>query len=403
MTTARRLKIAVVGGPMYDALYAARLPAFTAETGIEVEVGARLIHSELNEHLAGAYATGTGDYDLISTHPKYAPAQAAWLLPLDDLVPAGALDDFAAATIALARVDGALLGVPRNIDTRLLHYRSDLFADRAERAAFRARFGYELGPPRTWDELADTARHFSRPPDLYGFAFPGKASGLWGTFFELVAGAGGPFFGPDLGAGFDSAAGAWALGFLRDLHTTWGVTPPGVPGWEFDAVTGAFDAGRVAMIGDWPATYGVHAGSGVGDRFDVALYPAGPAGRFVYSGGFTWAIPASAREPELAMRLLLHLSDETSQRLEAARGTLVPRLGLQAEMRGLAAPGSRDARRLGLLEETVATSLLVPPRFAAYPAVEDAVWPILRRAVVGEVSVEDGLRDAAGAMDAVVS
>jgi len=84
---------------MYDAVYAARLPAFTAETGIEVEIGARLIHSELNEHLAAAYAAGEGDYDLISTHGKYAPAQARWLLPLDDLTPSGALADFAEATI----------------------------------------------------------------------------------------------------------------------------------------------------------------------------------------------------------------------------------------------------------------------------------------------------------------
>jgi len=221
-------------------------------------------------------------------------------------------------------------------------------------------------------------------------------------FFELVEAAGGRFFGPELRAAFETAAGAWALGFIRDLYGTWGVTPQEVPEWEFDGVTAAFDAGRVAMIGDWPATYAAHAASAVGDRFDVALYPAGPAGRFVYSGGFTWAIPASARDPELAMWLLLHLSDETSQRVEAERGTLVPRGRVQAEIRAGAAAGSRDERRLGLLAETMATSLLIPPRFAAYPAVEDAVWPVLRRAMVGEIAIEDELREAARAMNLVV-
>ena len=132
--TARRLRIAVVGGPMYDALYAARLPAFTAETG--VEVGVKLIHSALNERLAAEYAAGTGDYDLISTHGKYAAAQAGWLLPLDDLLPDDALADFATATVDGARAGGVLLGVPRNVDTRLLHYRKDLFADPDEQEAF---------------------------------------------------------------------------------------------------------------------------------------------------------------------------------------------------------------------------------------------------------------------------
>lgn len=398
-----RLKIAVVGGPMYDRLYEERLPAFTAETGIEVEIGAKLIHPELNDHLAAAYQAGTGDYDLISTHGKYAPAQAAWLRPLDDLLPPGALGDFAAATVAMARIEGALFGIPRNVDTRLLHYRSDLFNDPAERASFARRFGYPLRPPESWDELADVARHFTRPPDLYGFAFPGQESGLWGQFYELVEGTGGRFFGPNLRAGFDAPEGVWALDYLRRLYTEWSAVPPETPDWQFDSVSAAFDAGRVAMIGDWPATYGAHAASAVGDRFDLALYPAGPHRRAVYSGGFTWAIPQGSRHPKAAMRLALHLSDERSQLVEARQGTLVPRQSVQESVRTEALVGSRDERRLALLEETVATSLLVPPRFAAYPAVERAVWPALQSGFTGTVPVDRALRQAAEAMNMVMS
>ena len=400
--TEMRLKIAVVGGPMYDRLYEERLPAFTAETGIAVEVGARLIHPELNDHLAAAYAAGTGDYDLISTHGKYAPAQVGWLRPLDDILPPGALDDFSATTVAMARIDGVLFGVPRNVDTRLLHYRSDLFDDPAERTEFEAQFGYPLQSPRTWTELAEVARHFSRPPDLYGFAFPGQESGLWGQFYELVESAGGRFFGPDLRAAFDSPEGGWALDFLRRLYGEWAVAPPETPEWQFDAVSAAFDTGRVAMIGDWPAAYGIHAASPVGDRFDLALYPAGSQRRAVYSGGFTWAVPRSSRHPEAAIRLALHLSDEKSQMVEARQGTMVPRRSVQVAIRAEVAPGTRDERRLALLEETVATSMLVPPRFTAYPAVERAVWPVLQAGFMGTVPVERALRDAAAAMDAVV-
>jgi multiple sugar transport system substrate-binding protein len=308
-----------------------------------------------------------------------------------------------AATVAMARIDGVHFGIPRNVDTRLLHYRTDLFDDPGEQAAFAERFGYPLRPPQTWDELADAARHFTRPPDLYGYAFPGQESGLWGQFYELVESAGGRFFAPDLRAGFDAPEGVWALDYLRRLYGGWAAVPPETPDWRFDAVSAAFDAGRVAMIGDWPASYGAHAASAVGGRFDLALYPAGPDRRAVYSGGFTWAIPRSSRQPEAAMRLALHLSDERSQKVEARQGTLVPRLSVQAAVRSEAAAGSREERRLALLEETVRTSMLVPPRFAAYPEVERAVWPLLQAGFTGTLPVNQALREAAEAMDAVVA
>lgn len=397
----RPLRLAVVGGPMYDAFYDARLPAYAAARGRPVEVATRLIHPDLNAHLAAVFAEGGGGYDLISTHTKYAPSQAAALLPLDDLLPADALDDFDPAAIELARVDGRLLGVPRNIDTRLLHFRADRFADPAERDAFRARFGAELAPPATWEEFARLARHFARPPAMFGVAFPGRESGLWGTFFELLAAAGGRMFDRDLRPAFVTAEGIWALGFLRDLHTTWRTTPAETPSWRFDEVSRLFDEGRVAMIADWPATYAAHVGSAVGDRFELALYPAGPAGRRVYSGGFTWAIPRLAPDPAASLDLLLFLAGAESQRAEAARGALVPRRSVRRERRAAAAAGSRDARRLDLLETTISTALLVPPRFAVYPAVEAALWPALQRGITGELGVEDALAEAAARMAAV--
>lgn len=386
---------------MYDRLYETRLPAFTATTGIDIEIGAHLIHPALNDHLADLSARGAGDYDLVSTHTKYAPSQAAWLRPLDDLLPAAALDDFIPAMVELARVDQRLLGVPRNLDTRLLHYRSDLFADQAERDHFQDRFGRVLAPPLSWHELKEIALHFARAPDFYGFTFPGQSSGLWGTFYELTEMAGGHFFGPDLRAGFDTEEGAWALGYLRDLYVTERVTPPDLPDAQFDAVSRAFQTGRVAMIADWPGTYAAH-NAALGDRFDVALYPSGPAGRFVYSGGFTWAIPTSARDVEASLALLTFLVSPESQRVEAEQGTLVTRRSVQRAIREATPAGTREARRLALLEEMAETSLLLPPRFAAYPQVEEAVWPIFLQAITGELPVRGALAMAAARMNEVI-
>ncbi len=397
----RTLTIAVVGGPMYDRLYAERLPRFTAETGITVSIGAHLIHADLNAHLASALPKGAPHYDLISSHTKYAPSLARWLLPLDHLLPANDLADFAPGIVEQARVEGQLLGIPRNIDTRLLHYRADLFRDPQECRTFQERFGYELRPPATWDELIDIARHFTRPPELYGFAFPGMSSGLWGTFYELTKMYGGDFFAPDLRAAFHSPAGTQALTLLRDLYRTWCVTPPDLPTWQFDAISSAFDAGRVAMIADWPATYASHVNA-LGDRLGVAPYPQGPAGRFVYSGGFTWAILRGTSDLEAAVMLLMFLTSPQSQEIEARQGTYVPRRSVQRLIAIESSSGSRERYRLDLLDETVEKHLLIPPRLSCYPAIEEAVWPLLQAGFTGELPVSQALASAERAMNAIL-
>ena len=64
----------------------------------------------------------------ISTHTKYAPSQAQWLRPLDEMAPAELVRDLLPRPAELSRIDGRLLQIPRNLDVRLLHYRRDLMA-----------------------------------------------------------------------------------------------------------------------------------------------------------------------------------------------------------------------------------------------------------------------------------
>src|SRR5918992_29369 len=119
------VRAALVGGPMYDPLYAA-LPEFERESGLTVDVVAQLPHPELNAFVKDAFTAGHADIDLLSTHTKYAPSQAQWLTPIIDEVPRELVADLLPRAAELARIGGQLLQVPRNLDVRLLHYRSDL-------------------------------------------------------------------------------------------------------------------------------------------------------------------------------------------------------------------------------------------------------------------------------------
>jgi len=45
--------------------------------------------------------------------------------------------------------------------------------------------------------------------------------------------------------------------------------------------------------------------------------------------------------------------------------------------------GSRDARRMAALEETIERYAMVPPKFARYPMVEDILWVGVQQAITG--------------------
>ncbi len=126
-------------------------------------------------------------------------------------------------------------------------------------------------------------------------------------------------------------------------------------------------------------------------RYDLALYPEGPAGLHIYSGSHTFAIPTTVTDRPAALALLRFLTSRESQALEARLGTLPARTDALQDARSEAPDGSLAQRRWDLLEQAVDAALL-PPRHPHYAAVEDAIWSGVREALVGSVSVDEALR-----------
>jgi multiple sugar transport system substrate-binding protein len=193
----------------------------------------------------------------------------------------------------------------------------------------------------------------------------------------------------------DDEAGRWALGLLKDLYER--ASPPETPDWHYDEVAACFREGRAAMSTDWPGgfyTYLDPDQSAVVDRFDVALYPEGPAGRHIYSSSHTFAIPVTASDRPAAIELLRFLTSRESQAHEARLGTLPARSDSLQDIRSEAGPFAE--RRWNLLERAQEAAL-VPPKHANYPAVEDAIWEGIREALLGNKSVEKALEDTEAA------
>jgi multiple sugar transport system substrate-binding protein len=366
------LSVALIAGPAYDPLYQC-LPAFIKETGVGVDVDFRGDHPALNRHLASLSEV---PYDLVSTHTKYAPSQLDFLSPLDAVVDQEILADFAPLILELARVGGELYGIPRNIDVRLLHYRSDLIDS----------------PPATWDALLELARVHNSPPDHYGFLYPGRESGLFGTFFELAEMAGATLFPDDLVPDIVNDAGRWALGLLRTFYVE-GLVPSVLPEWHYDKVHECFRSGRAAMVGDWPGYYSLYrdpALSKIHDRLGLSPYPVGPADKsLAYGGGHTFALTRRGVSRPEAQLLLLHLTGYEQQSIEANNGCVPVRRSLMRQMQREADDENRA--RLAMLETVINEHLLIPPKFARYPEVEEVLWRTVQRAFTNELPVDDAL------------
>ena len=380
----RELQVALISGPAYDPLYEC-LPVFAEETGIKVSVAFSGDHPTLNRHLASLEEV---PYDLVSTHTKYAPSQQEFLAPLDYLLGAAELEDFVPLLLELASVDGSLYGVPRNIDVRLLHYRTDLIAR----------------PPATWYELLDVARRQNAPPALYGFVFPGRESGLFGTFYELAEMAGARLFTETLVPDIENEGGRWALRLLRTLYAE-GLVPRELPGWHYDNVHECFRGGHAAMAGDWPGYYALYRDaklSRVHDRLGLSPYPAGPAGKSLsYGGGHTFALTLRGARSPAALKLLRYLTAPEQQLLEARCGCVPVRRSVMRLVQSEADDENRA--RLSMLEEVIAAHILIPPKFARYPEVEEVLWRTVQRAILGELSVDEALAHMTGQIGRIVS
>jgi ABC-type glycerol-3-phosphate transport system substrate-binding protein len=132
------------------------------------------------------------------------------------------------------------------------------------------------------------------------------------------------------------------------------------------------------------------------DQFDVAVYPAGPAGiRKSYAGGHSFAIPKAGRDPEGGVALAKYLTSFDVQWREVKGGGHTPVRHSVFEKMKLALSGQsaakRDARRMAALEETINHYAMIPPKFPEYPLIEDILWAGVQEAITGKQTPREAL------------
>jgi multiple sugar transport system substrate-binding protein len=198
----------------------------------------------------------------------------------------------------------------------------------------------------------------------------------------------------------DSAAVA-ALSFMRRLVDQ-ELVPRAAMTWHEEETRLAFQSGDAVLMRNWPYAYTLMndpATSKVAGRYAVAPMPAAPGGApSAALGGQQLAINAYTPHADAAYRLAAFLT-APAQALERARiaGSFPPRRSLYAlpaldSALAIPAAAARD-----VLEH--ATARPVTP---IYSQLSELLQIQLHRALTGQATPADALREAARTMDALV-
>lgn len=292
-----------------------QLDRFEKETGNKVQIVAMPANSS---DQFGQYrlwlAAGNTDIDVYRTDVIWAPQLSEQFLDLTESVK-DVVDQHFPSIIQSQTVDGKLVAMPMYTDAPALYYRKDLLEK------------YKKPVPKTWDEMAATAKEIqdaertAGQKGMFGYVFQGNAyEGLTCNALEWVKSSGGgqiveadgtiSINNPDAVAAVDRAKG-W-------IDT---ITPKGALAYTEEESRGVWQTGNSVFMRNWPYAYalGNGADSAIKGKFDVSPLPVGKDGQTSAAtlGGWNLAVSKYSKAPEEAIKLVKFLSAPEQQKERA--------------------------------------------------------------------------------------
>jgi multiple sugar transport system substrate-binding protein len=242
--------------------------------------------------------------------PEFASAE--WILEWTGEHKATAEMGTLAAPLASARYQGRLYAAPKNTNTQLLWYRSDLVQR----------------PPQTWHEMITSAQQLKGQGKPYQIITMGaQYEGLVVLYNTLVVSAGGHILNDDgTKAIFDEGA-VKALALLRHFASA-GVTNPSFTNSKEDDARLQFQSGQGAFQLNYPFVYPAMRKNAPDLARNVkwARYPAVVADipSKVTIGGYNLAVSRYSRHPREAFEAALCLRNVEHQKFSAINDGVPP-------------------------------------------------------------------------------
>lgn len=268
-------------------------------------------------------AAGNKDIDVYQTDVIWAPQLADQFIDLKEATK-DVVGQFFPSIIASQTVNGRLVALPLFTDAPALFYRKDLLDK------------YGKQPPKTWDEMAATAKEVqdkerqAGQKDLWGYVFQGNSyEGLTCNALEWVkSSGGGQIVETDGAISINNEKAAAALERAKGWIGT--ISPPGVLAYQEEELRGVWQTGNAVFMRNWPYAYslGNGADSAVKGKFDVMTLPVAAAGDKPSStlGGWNLAVSKYSEKQEAAIALVKFLASKDVQKARAVELSNLPTL-----------------------------------------------------------------------------
>ncbi|MBY5811789.1 ABC transporter substrate-binding protein [Rhizobium leguminosarum] len=268
-------------------------------------------------------AAGNKDVDVYQTDVIWAPQLADQFVDLKEAAK-DVVGQFFPSIIASQTVNGRLVALPLFTDAPALFYRKDLLEK------------YGKQPPKTWDEMAATAKEIqdkerqAGQKDLWGYVFQGNSyEGLTCNGLEWVkSSGGGQIVEPDGTISINNEKAAAALERAKGWIGT--ISPPGVLAYQEEESRGVWQTGNAVFMRNWPYAYslGNGADSAVKGKFDVMTLPVAAVGDKPSStlGGWNLAVSKYSEKQDAAIALVKFLASKDVQKARAIELSNLPTL-----------------------------------------------------------------------------
>ncbi|MGW6194648.1 ABC transporter substrate-binding protein [Kribbella sp. NPDC055110] len=396
---AGKLTVLVEGGGKAELQPIADL--YQKDTGTTVEL-VELPYDGLYDRIQTELGAGKTSFDVAALDAIWLSAFSAGVSPLDDLFTDDVKRDLFPGLVTEAQVGGSYVGIPVWTNSEILYYRTDLFGDPKNKAAFQAKYGYPLGPPTTWKQYKDAAEFFTRDTngdgrtDLYGTDVKGAVETEW---LATVSQTGEKTMVLDPKSGdvtIDDADHLAALNFYTSLLP---YAPPGAAQLDWAGAQNLFYQGKLAMMRFWGHAYTqTPANAAVKGKIGVAPMIAGPGGIAGVPGAWYLSVPKATDKQAEAKKFVAFAYAHNDLSIKTSLG-LVARISAFESQAGVAGHENYPA----ILTTLKSPATVVRPATPKWQEIVTSVLtPMLQKAVAKGADNAALLKQAKAQIQAIV-
>ncbi len=306
------------------------------------------------------------------------------------------MDKFVPATIKASTINGKLEMLPRaKFDVSALYYLKSNYTDDAKKKAFKDKYGYDLAPP---DHLASRSRirrsfspirRISTAPNL-----PARRRRSTVAFTRWSSPRAASISTPAASPPSTPTPACARSSLFVNLYKAKAV-PAGTTNYLWDDLGQGFASGTIALDLDWPgwATFfNDPAKSKAAGNVGIVVQPMGSSGKHTgWSGSHGFSVTEACDHKDAAASLVWWLTNDDSQKIEAANGSLPTRTAVWEWDVAQAASDPYKKQVLSTFQQAAAYAFPVPP-IAEWIEISNAVYPELQAAILGDKTCKSRAR-----------